>query len=172
MRWSTAPLRITGSSGTLKVNDSPGRNWHPFRSSSTAEINLRLTNFLRRPDRHELSIQNQVVGDLEPPCDEERDVDEKRAREQKPRENGTHGRSRGPRHAGNSACGGTFLGTNHRHGVGLSCRNVPLVVAEPADTPHPGEREVGHQWHKYEENIRRQVRNYHRLHQSNAGAEP
>jgi len=82
-------------------------------------------------DRNELPVKQQVVGDLQGSCNEERSVDQTRCGKHESDKQRRDGGANCSRHPRDACSGRSFFGTDNGHCVGLSCWNIHLTDAEP-----------------------------------------
>lgn len=86
--------------------------------------------FFGRANAHELVVKQQIVENLECPCDEERHVDQRTACKQKTDQDRSHSSSNRTSYASNSRCCRSFFWTNNSHQVRLPGRHIHLADAE------------------------------------------
>src|SRR5882672_1154792 len=124
-----------------EVTTWSGRRWpHPPPATGCdfprTDINLPLIGLFRWPDRPELPVQHKVVSDFERPGNEERNINQRMAREQEAGKDGAERGSRGPRYSGDSTGRRAFLRPHHGHRIGLPCRHVHLADTESDEQDH------------------------------------
>src|SRR5579859_115688 len=118
-------------------------------------------SFLDGLNLYELLVEQKIVENLQRPRDEERHIDPGSPCKHEPDEQRAEGRARGARNSRKSARGRSLFDRDDGHRIGLSGGNIHLADAEAEEKHRHGQREIGHQRHEDEKNVRRKMRDHH-----------
>ncbi len=115
----------------------------------------------RAKGRREFSAYHEEERHIDPGCPRKHEANEQRA----------DGGARGPSDAGDPGRRRPFVLAHDRLGVGLPLGNIHLADAESWEKHQHRQRKIGHQRHKYEQNVGGKMREDHGVNQAPARRE-